>query len=67
MDIDPSTGLTTNYYEHFFDNSTGTVADSIIELYYLGYTTESPMQTLWILAGVFTIGALVVYRKRKQK
>ncbi len=65
MDIDPADGLTKRYYEHFYDNDT--TVNSTIELSYLGYTTESPMQVLWALTGVFTIGALVVIRKRKQR
>ncbi|MCE7747840.1 MAG: hypothetical protein GPJ51_05545, partial [Candidatus Heimdallarchaeota archaeon] len=64
MDIDPTDGLTKRYYEHFNDNDT---IDSVIELVYLGYTTESPMQALWAIAGVFTIGALVVIRKRRRR
>jgi len=65
MDINSTTGLTDRYYEFFYNN--GTDSNSTIELSYLGYTTESPFQVWWAVTGVFTIGALVVIRKRKQK
>ncbi len=64
MEIDPLDGLTKRYYEHFYDNDT---QDSTIELSYLGYTTESPAQVWWAFAGVFTIGALVIIRKKRMK
>ena len=67
MVINGTSGLTERYYEFFINNSTGGMANSTIELTYLGYTTESPIQALWALTGVFAIGALVVIRKRKQK
>ena len=67
LDINPATGLTETYYEHFTDNSTGEMTNSTIELSYLGHTVESPLQALWALAGVFSIGALVVIRKRRNK
>ncbi|MHA1200478.1 MAG: hypothetical protein ACTSQF_14240 [Candidatus Heimdallarchaeaceae archaeon] len=64
MDVNITTGLTVRYFENFQDNDT---IDSTIELVYLAYTTESPMQALWAIAGVLTIGALVVVRKRRRK
>ena len=71
MTINGNTGLTEIYYEFFQefnpDNLTEIVSNSTIELTYLGHTIESPYPALWALAGVFTIGALVVIRKRKQK
>ena len=67
MDINSTIGITTRYYEYFYNNGTNTT--SIIELSYLygAYTLDAPFNGLWALAGVFTIGALVVIRKRKQK
>lgn len=64
LEIDPLDGLTKRYYENFYNNAD---INSTIELSYLGYTTATPFQLLWALAGVVTIGALVVIRKKRMK
>ena len=60
FEIDPNDGLTTRYYEHFFDSSTGTVEDSIIELVFIDYYLEEPEETTTSNNGTTTINNLPI-------
>jgi len=67
FEIDPDDGVTKRYYEHFVSVEVGNEADSEIELEFLGYIVESPLQFSWIFLGLLSIGALVLIRKRRTK
>ncbi|MCG3259851.1 MAG: hypothetical protein H7644_08895 [Candidatus Heimdallarchaeota archaeon] len=67
FEIDPLDGVTKKYYEHFVSVEVGNEIDSEIELTYLGYIWETPLQFGWVFFGLLSIGALVIIRKKRTK
>jgi hypothetical protein len=67
FEIDPADGVTKKYYEHFVSVEVGNEIDSQIQLDFLGYIVEAPLQFGWAFLGLLSLGALVFIRKRRKK
>jgi hypothetical protein len=63
MEIDPTDGITKRYYLYFTDNTNST---SILELVFLSYLVEAPINFLWAILGLFVPTTAIIIRKRKR-